>query len=390
MSRFTIPRDIFFGKGSMKELKELKGYQRAFVVTGGVIPKIGILDKLIDILKECNMEIASFIDVEPDPSVETVMLGKQRMLDFQPDIIIAIGGGSAIDAAKAMYVFYEHPHLTFEDIKDPDTVPRLREKAIFVAIPSTSGTASEVTSFAVITDKKTKVKYPIADHDLTPDIAILDSEITATMPPTLVAHTGLDALTHAVEAYVAKSRSSFTNPLAIHSIAMIFGFLKESYDGDIDARGEMHVAQCIAGMAFTNAQLGITHSLAHKMGGQFKLPHGLCNAILMPYIIRYNQKDSAALRHYANIARRLGLPGLTEKILVNSLITGIQELTKSVGVPTTLEQAGVREFLFNMEKRNIAEQAYLDPCTTFNPRETSADDLEKILECAFTGKAVNF
>lgn len=390
MARFTIPRDIFFGKGSMSELKKLKGYKRAFIVTGGVIPKLGLLDKLADILRECGMEIASFIDVEPDPSVETVMRGKERMLEFKPDIIVAIGGGSAIDAAKAMYVFYEHPNLSFEDIKEPDSVPRLRSKAIFVAIPSTSGTASEVTSFAVITDTKTKVKYPIADHDLTPDIAILDSEITATMPPVLVAHTGLDALTHAVEAYVAKSRSSFTNPLAIHSIAMIYGYLKESYDGDIDARGEMHVAQCIAGMAFTNAQLGITHSLAHKTGGPFNLPHGLCNAILMPYVIRYNQKDDAALRHYANIARRLGLPGLTEKILANSLIEGIQDLTRSLDVPLTFEAAGVREFLFNMEKRAIAQGAFLDPCTLFNPRSTSVDDLERILECAYYGKPVTF
>lgn len=390
MARFTIPRDIFFGKGSMQQIKELKGYKRAFVVTGGVIPKIGILDKLTDILKECNMVIECFVDVEPDPSVKTVMCGKERMLEFKPDIIFAIGGGSAIDAAKAMYVFYEHPHLTFEDIKDPHTVPRMREKAIFVAIPSTSGTASEVTSFAVITDKRTKIKHPIADHDLTPDIAILDSDITATMPPVLVAHTGMDALTHAVEAYVAKSRSSFTNPLAIHSIAMIFGYLKESFDGDIDARGEMHIAQCLAGMAFTNAQLGITHSLAHKMGAHFELPHGLCNAILMPYIIQYNQKNSSAMRHYANIARRLGLPGLTEKILVNSLIAGIRDLGESVGIPATLEQAGVREFIFNMEKKNIAEQAYLDPCTLFNPRQTSPEDLEKLLESAYLGTPINF
>ena len=390
MARFTIPRDIFFGKGSMQQIKQLKGYRRAFVVTGGVIPKIGVLDKLTDILKEAGMEVATFVDVESDPSVETVMRGKERMLEFQPDIIVAIGGGSAIDAAKAMFVFYEHPNLTFEDIKEPGSIPRLRSKAIFVAIPSTSGTASEVTSFAVITETHTKVKYPISDPDLTPDIAILDSEIAATMPPVLVAHTGLDALTHAVEAYAAKSRSSFTNPLAIHSIAMIYGFLQDSFDGDIEARGEMHIAQCIAGMAFTNAQLGITHSLAHKTGGPFNLPHGLCNAILMPYVIRYNQKDYMASRHYANIARRLGLPGLTEKILINSLIEGIQNLIRSLKVPLTFEEAGVREFLFKMEKRNIAEQAFLDPCTLFNPRETSPDDLERILDCAYTGEPVTF
>ena len=390
MARFTIPRDIFFGKGSMNELKTLHGYTRAFIVTGGVIPKLGILDRLKEILQSAGMETREFVDVEPDPSVETVMRGAQQMLDYQPDIIVAIGGGSAIDAGKMMWVFYEHPELSLEDIKAPHSIPKLRKKAIFAAIPSTSGTGSEVTSIAVITDYRTKVKYPITDYGITPDIAILDSDLTETMPPVLVAHTGMDALTHAIEAYVAKSRSSFTRPMAIHATTMIIGYLEDSFYGDPEARGEMHVAQCIAGIAFTNAQLGITHSLAHKIGAQFELPHGLCNAILLPYIIQYNQKDPEAQRHYANISRRCGLEGLTEKIMVNSLIGCVQRLNSSLNLPANLRDAGVSDFKFNMHKSFIAEEAFLDPCTQFNPRTTSPQDLEKILECAFEGRPAVF
>lgn len=317
-------------------------------MTGGVIPKLGLLDKLSDILKGCGMETDAFIDVEPDPSVETVMRGARQMSDFKPDIIVFIGGGSAIDAAKMMWVFYKYPDLTFEDIKEPQSVPKLRRKAIFVAIPSNSGTGSEVTSFAVITNYRTKVKYPIADYDITPDVAILDTDVKATMPPVLVAHTGMDVLTHVKEAYAAKERSSFTNPLAIHAISMISGYLEDSYNGDIEARGEMHVAQCIAGMAFTNAQLGITHSLAHKIGAQFDLPHGLCNALLLPYVIRYNMKDPAAMRYYANIARRMGFDGLTEKIMVNSLIESVDKLNRNLNIPASLKDAGISDFKFNL------------------------------------------
>ncbi len=390
MARFTIPRDIFFGKGAMNDLKTLNGYSRAFIVTGGVIPKLGVLDRLKEILRSAGMETREFVDVEPDPSVETVMRGAQQMLDYQPDIIVAIGGGSAIDAGKMMWVFYEHPELTLEDIKTPQSIPKLRRKANFAAIPSTSGTGSEVTSIAVITDYKTKVKYPITDYNIAPDIAILDSDLTETMPPVLVAHTGMDALTHAIEAYVAKARSSFTRPMAIHATTMIIGFLEDSFHGDPEARGEMHVAQCIAGIAFTNAQLGITHSLAHKIGAQFELPHGLCNAILLPYVIQYNQKDPEAQRHYANISRRCGLEGITEKIMVNSLIRCVQRLNGSLNLPANLRDAGVSDFKFNLHKAFIAEEAYLDPCTQFNPRETTPQDLEKILECAFEGRPAVF
>lgn len=388
MSRFTIPRNIFYGNESMKELANLKGFTRAFIVTGGVIPKLGLLDKLVDILQGAGMETYSFTGVEADPSIETVMQGKEEMLQFQPDLIVAIGGGSAIDAAKAMWVFYEHPDLTFEQVKEEGSVPKMRTKARLAAIPSTSGTGSEVTSFAVISDHKAKIKYPIADYEITPDIAVLDSDVTATMPPKLVAYTGMDALCHAIEAYVALNRSSFTNPLAIHAIVMIFGYLKDSYDGNMEAREEMHIASVLAGMAFTNADLGITHSLAHKIGGALGVPHGLCNAILMPYVIKYNARDRAAMRHYANISRRAGLDGLREMNLVNSLVEGVKDLNRYMQVPSSFSEAGISEFKFEMNKNYIAEQAMLDACTLSNPRQTSESDLLHILECAYYGKPV--
>jgi alcohol dehydrogenase class IV len=339
-------------------------------------------------LEEAGLETRVFEGVEPDPSVETVMAGAKAMQEFQPDVIVAIGGGSPIDAAKAMWVFYEYPELSFEDIKKPFSMPKLRRKAIFIAIPSTSGTATEVTAFSVITDYSTKIKYPLADFEITPDIAILDFDIPMTMPKTLVAHTGMDALTHAVEAYVASNRSKFTNPLAMEAIVTIFESLVDSYNGDKEARERMHVAQCIAGMAFSNALLGITHSLAHKIGAQYEIPHGCCNAILLPYVIKYNSK--VCMKEYAEIARRLGLPGQTDKQLVDSLIASINELNAKIGIAPTLKEHGITEELFTSKVDFIAKNAAQDPCTASNPRQASPEDLKKILECAFYGSPVNF
>jgi len=389
MSRFTIPRDIFFGKDCMYELATLKGlYGRAFVVTGGVIPELGLLDKLNQILRDADMEVASFTDVEPNPSVETVMRGAEAMRTFQPDFLVAIGGGSAIDACKAMWIFYEHPHLTFEDIKEK--IPPLRKKAVMAAIPSTSGTGSEVTSFAVITDTKTHVKYPIADYNLTPDIAILDPIVTATMPPVLVAHTGMDALTHAIEAYVATERNNFTRPLAMHAVSTITGYIEDSYYGDLEARDQMHVAQCMAGMAFTNSQLGICHSLAHSIGGIFELSHGLCNALLLPYVMMYNMKDAGAQRHYAVISRRLGLDGRNDKTWLNSLVEKVQKLNQALHIPATLDEAGVSEFKFKLYVDELALHAMEDPCTRTNPRSPTLEDMRRILECAYFGNRITF
>ncbi len=390
MARFTLPRDIYFGPGALKELAILgKTHKRAMVVTGGTsMQKFGFLDKLDAILKDAGLKVAHFEGVEPDPSVETVMKGAEAMRKFNPDVIVAIGGGSPIDAAKAMWVFYEHPEKTFEDIKTPFTMPTLRQKAVFVAIPSTSGTATEVTAFSVITDYATKVKYPLADFEITPDIAVIDSELAETMPPKLTAHTGLDALTHAIEAYVAALRSDFSDPLAIKAIQMIDDDLIASYHGDMAARGRMHIAQCLAGIAFSNALLGITHSIAHKIGAQFALPHGLCNAILQPYVISFNRK--VCENRYADIARALGLPGATDKQLVNVLLDKIRALNDSLDIPATLEEAGVLRENFDEQLQFIAEQAALDPCTGCNPRETTAEDIRKILLCAYDGCEVTW
>lgn len=384
MARFTLPRDIYFGENAMGELKNLKGHKKAFVVTGGhSMQKFGFLKKLEDTLKAAGMEVRLFEGVEPDPSVETVMKGAAAMREFQPDLIASIGGGSPIDAAKAMWVFYEHPEKTFDDIKDPFTIPQLRGKAIFAAIPSTSGTATEVTAFSVITDYSTKVKYPLADFEITPDIAILDPALAETMPKKLTAHTGMDALTHAIEAYVAVARSPFSDPLALKAISMIADNLVDSYNGDKNARGQMHIAQCLAGMAFSNALLGITHSLAHKIGAQFDMPHGLCNAVLLPYVIRYNSKVS--MKDYAEIARTLGLAGSTDKQLTESLIEFVDGLNRKVDVAPTLRANGVTDELFNAHIDFIAQQAVLDPCTGANPRKATAEDLKKILEAALDG-----
>lgn len=389
MSRFTLPRDIYWGENSIEELKCLKGFKKAIIVTGGSsMQKFGFLDKLEKVLKDAGLETKRFEGVEPDPSIETVMNGAKAMQEFQPDVIVSIGGGSPIDAAKAMWVFYEYPELTFEDIKTPFSMPKLRQKAIFVAVPSTSGTATEVTAFSVITDYSTKIKYPLADFEITPDIAIIDSSLAYTMPQTLTAHTGMDALTHAVEAYVASARSSFSDPLAMEAIRMIFENLIDSYNGDKKARDEMHIAQCLAGMAFSNALLGIAHSLAHKIGAQFDVPHGCCNAILLPHVIKYNSK--ACMARYAMIARRLGLKGESDKQLTDALIEEVNKLNARLGIAKTFKEHGVKEETYTSEADFIAENAFKDPCTGSNPRQTSPSDLKKILECAMYGTDINF
>ena len=320
-----------------------------------------------------------------------VQRGAKVMQEFEPDLIIAMGGGSPIDAAKAMWVFYEHPETTFDDIKDPFTIPPLRNKATFIAIPSTSGTATEVTAFSVITDYSTGIKYPLADFEITPDVAIVDPSLAETMPQTLTAHTGMDALTHAIEAYVAGLHSPFSDPLAIHAIEMIFDNLKASYEGDMQARGNMHIAQCLAGMAFSNALLGIVHSLAHKTGAVFDtghIPHGCANAIYLPYVIQYNAK--VCEDRFAMIARKLGLPGVTDKALTLSLIKAVEDLRTSLHIVSNLKEFGVKEDEFLEKKHMIAERADGDACTGSNPRETSVEDMEKILECIYYGKDVTF
>lgn len=389
MARFTLPRDIYFGPNAMEELKSLKGRQRAFIVTGGSsMKRTGFLQKLDGILKQNGLETRIYDGVEPDPSIERVYDGAKAMREFKPDVIVAIGGGSPMDAAKAMWVFYEYPDKTFDDIKEPFSLPPLRRKAIFAAIPSTSGTASEVTAFSVITDYSTGIKYPLADFEITPDIAVLDTDIPLTMPQSLTAHTGMDALTHAIEAYVASARSDFSDPLALKAISDIFDSLVDSYHGDKEARGKMHIAQCLAGMAFSNALLGIAHSLAHKTGAMFHLPHGCCNALLLPFVIQFNAR--ACMERYAQIARFLGLPGFTDKQLTDSLVEAVRGMNRKLGIAPTYRENGVREEAFKANCDTICENAALDPCTASNPRAADAEDLKRVLSCAFYGEDVTF
>lgn len=388
MMRFTLPRDIYYGKGSMEQLKNLKGNKAMLVLGGGSMRKFGFVDKALGYLEEAGIEVKIIEGIEPDPSVETVLKGAEEMVDFNPDWIIAMGGGSPIDAAKAMWVFYEHPEITFKDIKNPFTIPELRSKARFLAIPSTSGTATEVTAFSVITDYKTEIKYPLADFNITPDIAIVDPELAETMPKKLTAHTGVDALTHAIEAYVSTLHTPFTDPLAMKAIQMVKEYLIKSYNGDTEAREQMHYGQCLAGMAFSNALLGICHSMAHKTGAVFHIPHGCANAIYLPHVIRFNMKTS--LDRYAQISKQLGLSGNNEEELVESLISMVKELNKEMGIPASLKEYGIDEDEFNSKLDLISERAILDACTGSNPRKVNKDEMKKIFQCVYYGNQINF
>ena len=396
MGRFTLPRDLYHGKGSLAELKNLKG-RKAIVVTGGHSMKAtGFLDKTVDYLKEAGMEVTVFDGVEPDPSVETVMRGAEAMRDFEPDWIVAIGGGSPIDAAKAMWVFYEYPDAKFEDLITPFSFPTLRTKAKFCAIPSTSGTATEVTAFAVITDYSKGIKYPLADFNITPDVAIVEPEIAETMPAKLCANTGMDAFTHATEAFVSTLHCEYTDPLAIRALQIINKYLVKSFHGDPEAREKMHDAQCLAGMAFSNALLGIVHSMAHKTGAAYSsghIVHGAANAMYLPKVIAYNAKDPEALKRYAIIARYIGLKGETDEELKDALIARVRELDRELGIALCIKdyEGGIideEEFLEKLPE--VAKNAVGDACTGSNPREITPVVMERLLKACYYDKDVDF
>ncbi len=392
MARFTLPRDIYFGRGSIDELKNLKGKKAMIVVGGGSMKRFGFLDKVIDNLHQAGIETQLFEGVESDPSVETVMKGAAAMREFEPDWIVSIGGGSPIDAAKAMWAFYEYPEITFEDLITPFSFPTLRQKAKFLAIPSTSGTATEVTAFSVITDYEKGIKYPLADFNITPDVAIVDPDLAETMPQKLTAHTGMDALTHAIEAYVSTAHSDFTDPLAIKAIQMVFKYLPASYNGDHTAREEMHYAQCLAGMAFSNALLGIVHSMAHKTGAAYStghIVHGCANAMYLPYVIKYNAQNAEAKKRYCDIATAVGITG-TEDEMVEGLRNKIWEYNKTLNIPKTMQEYGVKEDEFLEKLPEVAKNAVGDACTGSNPREITPEQMEKLLKCCFYGTEVDF
>ena len=403
--RFTLPRDIYHGENALEALKTFKG-KRAFVcVGGGSMKRFGFLDRVVQYLQETGMEVKLFEGIESDPSVDTVMKGAKEMQDFGPDWIVAIGGGSPIDAAKAMWIKYEHPECSFEDMCKVFGIPTLRNKAKFCAISSTSGTATEVTAFSIITDYKKGIKYPIADFEITPDVAIVDPALAQTMPKKLVAHTGMDALTHAIEAYVSTANCDYTDPLALHAIEMIRDNLVDSYNEDKKARSEMHNAQCLAGMAFSNALLGIVHSMAHKTGAVFgdlgaHIIHGAANAMYLPKVIAFNAKDETAKKRYAKIADVIGLSGSNDEEKVKALITYVRSLNDKLNIPHSIknygadsyptEQGFVPENIFLERLHDIAVNAIADACTGSNPRQPSVEEMEKLLKCCYYDTEVDF
>lgn len=403
MARFTLPRDLYHGKGSLEELKSLTGKKAIVVVGGGSMKRNGFLDKAVDYLKEAGMEVQLFENVEPDPSVDTVMRGAKAMAEFQPDWIVAMGGGSPIDAAKAMWVFYEYPDTSFEDLITPFSFPTLRTKAKFCAIPSTSGTATEVTAFSVITDYSKGIKYPLADFNITPDVAIVDPALAETMPQKLTAHTGMDAMTHAIEAYVSTLHCDYTDPLALHAIKLIHNNLKKSYDGDMSARDTMHNAQCLAGMAFSNALLGIVHSMAHKTGAAFSgghIIHGCANAMYLPKVIKYNSKNEEAAERYAEIAKFIDLKGETTEELVDALIAELRSMNDQLNIPQAIKNYGAggikadesiideKEFMDKLSE--TAKNAIADACTGSNPRIPTQEEMEKLLVAVYYDKDIDF
>ena len=405
MARFTLPRDLYHGKGSIEILKTFKGQRAMVCVGGGSMKKFGFLDKIVGYLQEAGMEVRLIEGIEPDPSVTTVMKGANAMAEFKPDWIVAVGGGSPIDAAKAMWIKYEYPEITFEQMCVVFGIPELRKKARFCAIPSTSGTATEVTAFAVITDYEKGIKYPLADFEITPDVAIVDPDLAETMPKKLVAHTGMDAMTHAIEAYVSTANCDFTNPLAIGAIKMIQTDLVDSYNGDMTKRASMHNAQCLAGMAFSNALLGIVHSMAHKTGAIFEdygahIIHGAANAMYLPKVIAYNAKDPTAKVRYGQIADEMKLGGANDDEKVANLIAYLRKMNDDLNIPQCIKNYGadsypcqqgfVPEDVFLARLPEIAKNAIADACTGSNPRQPSQEEMEKLFKCCYYDLEVDF
>lgn len=412
MQWFKVPPKIYFENDSIQYLQKMEGIERAFIVTDPTMVKLGNVDKVLFYLRKrekyCHSEIYS--DVEPDPDVETIMRGVQAMRQFQPDVIIALGGGSAMDAAKGMWLFYEHPEATFDGLKlkfmdirkRAYKFPRLGAKAQMVCIPTTSGTGSEVTSFSVVTDKKNgNIKYPLADYALTPGVAIIDPQFVMSLPKSATADTGLDVLTHALEAYVSVMASDYTDGLALQAIGMVFEYLPRAYKNgatDTVAREKMHNASCIAGMAFTNAFLGLNHSMAHKLGGDYHIPHGRANAILLPYVVEYNaQKPTKfatfpkyekfiADEKYARIAQYIGKGGKTVQESVQNLVQAIRDLEREVGAPASIQECGIDEKLFFDNLQRLSENAHEDQCTTANPRYPLISEIAELYTKAYYGK----
>ena len=408
MQWFKIPSKIYFERDSIEYLHQMKEMTKVMIITDRSMVDLGFLKKVTDQLELRHPKVpySIFCDVEPDPSLETVQKGVELMRSFEPDCIIALGGGSAMDAAKGMWLFYEHPEVNFNDLKQKFMdirkrafqYPELGHKAKLVCIPTTSGTGSEVTPFAVITDKVNHIKYPLADYALTPTVAILDPALTYSLPKTVTADTGMDVLTHATEAFVSTMANDFTDGLCKQAIKMVFTYLERSYNNganDPEAREKMHNASCIAGMAFANAFLGMNHSMAHKIGGEFHVPHGRANAILLPFTIRYNGQLPEKLstwpkynkydagKRYQELAALLGLPCSTVEEGVESYAKACGELGMRLGIKMNFKSQGLdeQEYLANIEK--LAYLAYEDQCSPVNPRVPMVEDMKEILKQAY-------
>ena len=410
MQWFKVPDKIYFEHNSIQYLEKMPNITRAFIVTDPGMVSLGYVDKILYYLRKRTEHVHCeiFSDVEPDPSIETVKRGAQMMDEFKPDVIIALGGGSAMDAAKGMWLFYEHPDVDFNSLrlrfldirKRAFKFPKMGNKAQLVAIPTTSGTGSEVTSFAVISDKKNNMKYPLADYELTPNIAIIDPQFVMSLPKSAAADTGLDVLTHALEAYVSVMASDYTDGLAMKAIQLVFKYLPRAYKNgaeDAEAREKMHNASCMAGMAFTNAFLGLNHSIAHKIGGEYHVPHGRANAVLLPHVIKYNAstpskfvsfpkyKKFIADEKYAEIAAFLGLPAKTTEEGVQSLINAVIDLMKEVNEPLSFSECGIDEETYMRNVPDIANKAFEDQCTTANPKLPLVKEIEQIMRDAYKG-----
>ncbi|MBE7016348.1 MAG: bifunctional acetaldehyde-CoA/alcohol dehydrogenase, partial [Ruminococcaceae bacterium] len=411
---FRAPEKVYMKKGclpvALEELKNVMGKKRVFIVTDSFLYNNGHTKPITDKLDEMGIQHATFFDVQPDPTLLNAKNGAAQMQAFNPDAIIAFGGGSAMDAAKIMWVLYEHPEADFMDMamrfidirKRIYTFPKMGEKAYFIAIPTSAGTGSEVTPFAVITDEKTGVKYPLADYELMPDMAIIDADFHMSAPKGLTAASGIDAVTHAVEAYAAMLATDYTDGLALKALKIIFEYLPKAYEnGEKDpvAREKMANAATMAGMAFANAFLGVCHSMAHKLGAFYHLPHGVANALMIEEVIRFNSSEAPAkmgtfsqydhphtLSRYAEIADYLGLGGKNDAEKTENLIKAINELKETVGIKATIKDYGVdeKEFLANLDE--MVEQAFDDQCTGANPRYPLMSEIKDMYLNAYYGK----
>ncbi len=383
MAKLYQTQDLYHGLGSIEELKNISGKRAIIVIGGKSVKENGSLAKVQSILDEIGIEHSIFEGVEADPSIETVRRGAEAFLSFQPDWIIGLGGCSAIDAAKAMWAIYEHPELSYDQMKQICGIPALRNKARFAAIPSTSGTGTEITALAVITDREKGVKYPIVSHELLPDLAIVDGELCKSMPPDVTANTGLDALTHCIEAYVSNIDDNYADALAKAGTEMIFANLITAYNEPQNgvARQNMHDASCMGGYAFTNVWLGIAHSLAHQIGARFGIPHGCANAIVLPNVIRYNSKSTGK---YQALAKAI------DKADAEDLAQAVEQLRSSVNVAQSIQACNVPEESWKSQVKEMAEHAMADPCTSFNPRVLNLEDMEQIFMCCYYGEKVSF